>query len=83
MNRSRIVFLLFLWIFCSLPTTQLLADDPKVNVDELKEAAPKVFLDCRGCDRDYFREEITYINYVRDRKDADIHVLVKDQSTGS
>ena len=83
MKRSRIVFLLFLWIFCSLPTTQLLADDPKVNVDELKESAPKVFLDCRGCDRDFFREEITYVNYVRDRKDADIHILVTEQSTGS
>jgi hypothetical protein len=52
-------------------------------LDELKEAAPKVFLDCRRCDRDYFREEITYINYVRDRKDADIHVLVTEQATGS
>jgi hypothetical protein len=60
-----------------------MADNPKPNADELKEAAPKVFLDCRGCDRDYFRDEITYINYVRDRKDADIHVLVTDQSTGS
>jgi hypothetical protein len=60
-----------------------LADDPKPNIDELKEAAPKVFLDCWRCDRDYFRDEITYINYVRDRKDADIHVLVTDQSTGS
>jgi hypothetical protein len=66
-----------------MTTTQLAADEPKVNVDELKEAAPKVFLDCRRCDRDYFRDEITYINYVRDRKDADIHVLVTDQSTGS
>jgi hypothetical protein len=83
MKRSPIVFLLLLWLFCSLPTTHLLADDPKVNVDDLKESAPKVFLDCRRCDRDYFRNEITYVNYVRDRKDADIHVLVTDQSTGS
>ncbi len=83
MKRPRIIFFLLVWIFCSLPTTQLLADDPKPNVDELKEAAPKVFLDCRRCDRDYFRDEITYINYMRDRKDADIHVLVTEQSTGS
>ncbi|UCE41376.1 MAG: DUF481 domain-containing protein [Candidatus Aminicenantes bacterium] len=83
MKRSRIIFFLLVWIFCALTTTQLSADDLKVNVDELKEAAPKVFLDCRRCDRDYFREEITYINYVRDRKDADIHVLVTEQSTGS
>ena len=83
MKRSRILFFLLVWICCSLPTTQLLADNPKPNLDELKEAAPKVFLDCRGCDRDYYREEITYVNYMRDRKDADIHILVTDQSTGS
>jgi len=53
------------------------------NDDELRINAPKVFIDCRGCDRDFFRENITYVNYVRDRKDADIHVLITEQSTGS
>jgi len=74
---------LLVWLCCSIPTVLLSADDPKPNTDELKEAAPKVFIDCHGCDRDFFREEITYVNYVRDRKDADIHVLVTDQQTGS
>ncbi len=83
MKRRRIVCVLFVWICCSIASTQLLADEPKPNHDELKQAAPKVFLDCWRCDRDYFRDEITYVNYVRDRKDADIHVLVTDQSTGS
>jgi hypothetical protein len=45
--------------------------------------APKVYLDCQGCDRDFFRDSISYINFVRDRKDADIHVLVTQQRTGS
>lgn len=53
------------------------------RIDQLRDHAPCVFLDCRGCDRDFFREEITYVNWVRDRKDADIHVLVTDQRTGS
>ncbi len=51
--------------------------------ENLKEQAPRVFIDCHGCDRDFFREEIPYINYMRDRKDADVHVLVTEQSTGS
>ncbi len=51
--------------------------------EDLKDQAPKVFIDCRGCDRDFFREEIPYVNYVRDRKDADVHVLITDQRTGS
>lgn len=53
------------------------------NPQELKAAAPRVFIDCRGCDRDFIRTEITFVNYVRDRKEADVHVLITNQSTGS
>lgn len=83
MKRCRLILLLLMWLICSLSTTTLLADEPLPNRNDLKEAAPKVFLDCWRCDRDYFRNEITYVNYVRDRADADIHVLVTDQNTGS
>jgi hypothetical protein len=43
----------------------------------------RVFLDCTVCDFNYIRQEITYINYVRDRRDANVHVLVTSQRTGS
>jgi hypothetical protein len=46
-------------------------------------AKPRVFLDCRACDFDYLRREITWVDYVRDRVDADIHVLVTTESTGA
>ncbi|MBS3819302.1 hypothetical protein KGY73_07345 [bacterium] len=58
---------------------------PKANdidVEELKKEAPKVFLDCRRCDKKYIRTEITFVNYVRDSKEADIHVLMTSQRTG-
>lgn len=46
-------------------------------------AAPaplRVFLDCgHACDFDFLRTEIPYIDYVRDRADADVHVLVTTQ----
>lgn len=42
-------------------------------------AQPKVFLDCNRCDLDYIRREIPYVNYVRDRQDADVHVLITSQ----
>jgi len=45
--------------------------------------ALRVFLDCPRCDFDFLRREVTFINYVRDRKDAELHVLVTTQSTGS
>lgn len=45
----------------------------------------RVFLDCNaaGCDFDYLRTEIPYVDYVRDRTDASLHVLVTTQPTGS
>src|SRR5262245_50987341 len=44
--------------------------------------ALKVFLDCNSCDVDFLRTEITFIDYMRDRTDADVHVLVTTQGTG-
>lgn len=56
---------------------------PTADRDVLNQAAPKVFIDCNLCDRDYIRTEINFVNYVRDRKDAQVHVLITTQSTGS
>jgi len=44
-----------------------------------------VFLDCQtwvGCDLDHARREIPFVNWMRDRQDADVHVLVTSQETG-
>jgi hypothetical protein len=52
----------------------------------------KVFLDCAGadvddedddCHLDYLREEIEFVEYVRDRSDAEVHVLVTRAETGA
>jgi hypothetical protein len=53
------------------------------KLDKLKQNAPTVFLDCRRCDKDYIRTEIVFVNYVRERRGADVHVLVTEQRTGS
>jgi hypothetical protein len=41
-----------------------------------------VFLDCDRCDFNYIRTEVTFIDYVRERQNADVHVLVTTQDTG-
>jgi hypothetical protein len=46
-------------------------------------SAIKVFLDGRNLQWDYIRSEIPYLNYVRDRRDADVHILITTQPTGS
>jgi len=64
-------------------TPKIYSESGRTGIEELKDKAPKVFLDCWRCDRDYIRKEITYVNFVRDRTDADIHILVTDENTGS
>ncbi|MGD2218384.1 MAG: hypothetical protein PVJ64_16630 [Gemmatimonadales bacterium] len=62
---------------CSLAAAQEPAADSAVE-------ALSVFLDCnaRNCDFDHFRREITWVNWVRDRLDSDVHLLVTSQRTG-
>lgn len=45
----------------------------------------RVFLDCntQGCDDEFFRTEITWVNFVRDRTVSQVHVLATSEETGS
>ena len=44
----------------------------------------QVFLDCQRsfCDDDFVRAEIAFVNFVRDRQLADVHIAVTQQGTG-
>ncbi|MBN2199123.1 MAG: hypothetical protein JW747_04665 [Candidatus Aminicenantes bacterium] len=55
----------------------------EVDIEALKKTAPKVFIDCQNCDLEFIKTEVTFVNYVRDRKEADVHVLITTQKTGS
>jgi hypothetical protein len=76
------------FLFCFFVTVFVSAAYPSFpqetsNIDELKKSAPKVFVDCDRCDIDFIRTEITFVNYVWDRKAADVHILITLQETGS
>jgi hypothetical protein len=45
---------------------------------------PAVFLDCqaRSCESEHIRNEVRFVNWMRDRTDADVYMLVTSQSTG-
>jgi hypothetical protein len=45
---------------------------------------PAVFLDCqtRSCDSTHIRNEVRFVNWMRDRTDADVFVLVTSEATG-
>lgn len=42
-----------------------------------------IFIDCEFCDFDFLRTEMKFINYSREPKEADLHVLVTNQNTAS
>jgi len=43
----------------------------------------RVFLDCSVCDAEFVRRELTFVDYVRERRDADVHVLSTTQQTAA
>lgn len=45
----------------------------------------RVYLDCSGfyCESDFYQTELPFVAHVRDRSDAEVHVLVTRQSTGA
>ncbi len=77
LRNTIIIFLLIL-------ISNTVAGQEKENQpDTLRQNAVKIFLDCRSCDMNYTRQEIPYINYVRDIHDAQVVILVAEQNAGS
>ncbi|MGD2122747.1 MAG: DUF481 domain-containing protein [Gemmatimonadota bacterium] len=50
-----------------------------------RAGALSVFLECaaRGCEESHYRTEITYVNWVRDVQDSQLHIIMTSTSTGS
>jgi hypothetical protein len=59
------------------------AQNATTQSDSLRKGALKFFIDCNSCDMNYTREEIPYVNYVRDTREAEVYLLVTSQSAGS
>jgi hypothetical protein len=69
----------FLLAAVLMPTSRVAA-----QLDAGTELA-NLFFDCQapGCrDDDFFRREIPFVNWVRDRQVADVHVLIRSEETG-
>jgi hypothetical protein len=49
---------------------------------QINNSTLTVYIDCRGCDDDFVRSEISYVNFVRDQSVAEVQLLVTLQRTG-
>lgn len=43
----------------------------------------KLYLDCSKCDHAYIKQNLNYVNFVRDQKFADVYILGRTQKNGS
>ncbi len=73
--------MLRLLLVSALTLQQPAAPPPAPSLDSGQ--ALRVYLDCALCDFDYFRTQITYVDWVRDHHDAQVDILVSTQGTGS
>ena len=71
---------LFLTLFISSTTIfgQVSSDSTVIS----RELALNIYIDCDNCDQQYFKENFTIVNYVRDRKESDVHIIITDMRTG-
>jgi hypothetical protein len=60
-----------------------IAQDGQNQADTLRKGAAKIFIDCNSCDMNYTRQQIPYVNYVRDVREAQVYLLVTSQNSGS
>ncbi len=76
-TATTLYLLVLLWFSTAFST---------VTAQDLEIEAPNrfaLFLDCNFCDETFIRQEMSYLDHVRDREVADVHVLVTRENTGS
>jgi hypothetical protein len=58
---------------------------PSASPPSIQDQAIRVYIECKDfhCDSEYLRTELTFVNHVRDRQSAQVHVLGTSQPTGS
>lgn len=78
--RMKIIFLL---VFLCEFSFSSISQEKRDSTKSYRNDALKIFIDCNMFDVNYFRENMKFVNYVRDGKEADVHVLFTTQNTGS
>ena len=66
-----------------LAMSQLHGQERDSSDNAQREDAIRIFIDCARCDMNFIREEIPYVNYVRDVKEAQLYILETSEMTGS
>jgi hypothetical protein len=71
-----------LFLVLAMILVLVLAPQEAAALQQKPPAQLKVFLDCQSCFSDFLRTELTFVDFVRDRTEAEVHVLVTSIETG-
>jgi len=55
----------------------------QTDTTSTRKNALKIYLDCNFCDLSHIRKEVSFVNYMRDSKEAQVHILVTRQAAGN
>ena len=72
----------FLLIFILSSQQPPVPAQPPVQPPQPPAQRLKVFLDCNDCFADFLREETGFVDFVRDRTEAALHVIITNTGTG-
>ncbi len=57
--------------------------EPEADTSVQRVNGLRIFIDCARCDMNFIRDEVPYVNYVRDVKEAQLYILETREQTGS
>jgi hypothetical protein len=82
--KTRLALLLYVCLLsCALVTPAQAQQTPPTAPAAAPTELLRVFVDCQyECDTEYLRQNVQFVDYVRDRTVADLHILVTTESTG-
>jgi hypothetical protein len=80
--RRMLFAVLFLLLLGFGPGNSVWAQETPLGTGESLDRPARVYLDCRRCDESYLRRNLTFVDWVRDRKQADVHMMGTTQRTG-
>ncbi|MBS0012099.1 MAG: hypothetical protein KFF49_11850 [Bacteroidales bacterium] len=79
---SAIILLLSCYAAVAQDTGNTTVTGTEEGIPVMKQDALNIFLDCTWCDRNYIKQVIPYVNYVNNKEQADVHILIRRRVTG-
>jgi hypothetical protein len=83
-NRLKLFMVILIgWVVYFIPSRAFTQDVVPDSLTEIQKQAVRIYIDCDDCDQDYTRKTVTFVNYVRDPADAQVHILVTSQKSAN